>query len=115
MKVVKEKHPLVTRWTHWINFPILAIMTWSGMLIYWANDEYRITLFGHTFFRFFCRILACWLSILRATREISCNSIAEFGVSFPVHVVFYVERIFLRLIYRYLRRVEAIAPQPAFI
>jgi len=41
------------RWTHWVNFPILAIMIWSGMLIYWANDVYSITLFGHTFVHFF--------------------------------------------------------------
>ena len=41
------------RWTHWVNFPILTIMIWSGMFIYWANDEYSITLFGHTFVRFF--------------------------------------------------------------
>jgi thiosulfate reductase cytochrome b subunit len=53
VKVIKEKHPLVMRWTHWINFPILGIMIWSGMLIYWANDVYTIRLFGHTFARFF--------------------------------------------------------------
>jgi thiosulfate reductase cytochrome b subunit len=53
MKVIKEKHPLLMRWTHWVNFPILTIMIWSGMLIYWANDEYTITLFGHKFFSFF--------------------------------------------------------------
>lgn len=41
------------RWSHWINFPILAIMIWSGMLIYWANDEYAITFFGVTIFHFF--------------------------------------------------------------
>lgn len=41
------------RWTHWVNFPVLAIMIWSGMLIYWADDEYSITLFGHTYFKFF--------------------------------------------------------------
>lgn len=53
MKVIKEKHPLIMRWTHWVNFPVLTIMIWSGMLIYWANDEYSITIFGHTFVRFF--------------------------------------------------------------
>ena len=53
MKVIKEKHPLLMRWTHWVNFPVLTIMIWSGMLIYWANDEYTITLFGHKFFSFF--------------------------------------------------------------
>jgi thiosulfate reductase cytochrome b subunit len=29
------------------------IMIWSGMLIYWANDVYTFTIFGHTFFNFF--------------------------------------------------------------
>jgi len=32
---------------------VLLVMIWSGMLIYWANDEYSVTLFGHTFFKFF--------------------------------------------------------------
>ena len=41
------------RWTHWLNFPILLIMIWSGILIYWANDVYTITIFGHRFFQFF--------------------------------------------------------------
>lgn len=41
------------RWFHWVNFPVLAIMIWSGILIYWASDTYSITLFGHTYFKFF--------------------------------------------------------------
>jgi len=53
MKVIKEKHSLLMRWTHWVNFPTLAIMIWSGMLIYWADDEYKVKLFGKTFFHFF--------------------------------------------------------------
>ena len=53
MKAIKEKHSLAMRWTHWVNFPILGIMIWSGMLIYWANDVYTFTIFGHTFFHFF--------------------------------------------------------------
>ncbi len=52
-KDIKEKHPLAIRWTHWVNFPLLAIMIWSGMLIYWANDEYAVTLSGHTVVHFF--------------------------------------------------------------
>jgi thiosulfate reductase cytochrome b subunit len=47
MKQLEEKHPLAIRWFHWINFPALAIMIWSGTLIYWANDVYRIG-FGDT-------------------------------------------------------------------
>ena len=53
MKTIKEKHPLAIRWAHWINFPVLMIMIWSGMLIYWANDVYTFTILGHTFFKFF--------------------------------------------------------------
>jgi len=53
MKSIKAKHSLLMRWTHWVNFPILGIMIWSGLLIYWANDVYTITIFGHTFVRFF--------------------------------------------------------------
>lgn len=53
MKVMKEKHALLMRWTHWINFPVLALMIWSGLLIYWANDVYTITLGGRTLIRFF--------------------------------------------------------------
>ena len=53
MKKIKEKHSLAMRWFHWVNFPILAIMIWSGILIYWASDTYAITLFGHTYFKFF--------------------------------------------------------------
>ena len=34
------KHPLAIRWMHWINFPVLMIMIWSGVLILWANDVY---------------------------------------------------------------------------
>ncbi len=42
MTKIKQKHPLAIRWFHWINFPVLAIMMWSGLLIYWANAVYRI-------------------------------------------------------------------------
>jgi thiosulfate reductase cytochrome b subunit len=48
-----EKHPLAIRWFHWVNFPILALMIWSGMLIYWASSVYNIK-FGNTIlFHFF--------------------------------------------------------------
>ena len=53
METIKKKHPLVMRWTHWVNFPVLTIMIWSGMLIYWASPLYSITIFGHTFVHFF--------------------------------------------------------------
>ncbi|MEO8172447.1 MAG: cytochrome b/b6 domain-containing protein [Sediminibacterium sp.] len=47
------KHKLATRWMHWINFPILTIMIWSGMLIYWANDVYNVKIGGKVLVRFF--------------------------------------------------------------
>src|ERR1041385_8167312 len=53
MKTLQKKHPLAIRWFHWINFPILAIMIWSGILIYWANDVYRVGLGNVTAFHFF--------------------------------------------------------------
>jgi thiosulfate reductase cytochrome b subunit len=38
---------------HWINFPLLAVMIWSGLRIYWANDVYRIGIADWTLFAFF--------------------------------------------------------------
>jgi len=42
MSRLEKKHPLAIRWFHWINFPLLAVMIWSGILIYWAYPTYRI-------------------------------------------------------------------------
>ena len=53
MKKIIKKHPLAIRWFHWINFPVLAIMIWSGLLIYWANDVYRIGWGDKTILKFF--------------------------------------------------------------
>ena len=53
MKRLEKKHPLAIRWFHWINFPVLMVMIWSGLLIYWANDVYRIGWGSHTLFHFF--------------------------------------------------------------
>lgn len=38
--MTNEKHPLAIRWFHWLNFPILSLMIWSGLLIYWAHDSF---------------------------------------------------------------------------
>jgi thiosulfate reductase cytochrome b subunit len=53
MKKIVKKHPLAIRWFHWINFPLLAIMIWSGLLIYWANDVYKIGFGDKTLLKFF--------------------------------------------------------------
>jgi thiosulfate reductase cytochrome b subunit len=42
MQTLRLKHLVAIRWFHWINFPLLLLMIWSGFLIYWANDIYYI-------------------------------------------------------------------------
>lgn len=53
MKILEEKHRLATRWFHWLNFPLLTAMIFSGLLIYWAYDPYRIGFGSVTLFHFF--------------------------------------------------------------
>jgi thiosulfate reductase cytochrome b subunit len=47
---------------HWLNFPLLALMIWSGLMIYWADSDasflyphrvYRVGIGGWTLFRLF--------------------------------------------------------------
>ncbi|HVQ57106.1 MAG TPA: hypothetical protein VMS29_10150, partial [Pyrinomonadaceae bacterium] len=52
-KRLEKKHSLAIRWLHWINFPLLAMMIWSGLLIYWANRVYGIRILGYELFHFF--------------------------------------------------------------
>ena len=53
MKRLIHKHPLAIRWFHWANFPLLFVMIWSGLMIYWANDVYVVRVGGHVLFHFF--------------------------------------------------------------
>ena len=41
-RIARLVHPRAIRWLHWINFPLLFIMMWSGLRIYWAHDVYAI-------------------------------------------------------------------------
>jgi thiosulfate reductase cytochrome b subunit len=59
---IELKHPLAIRWMHWINFPVLFTMAWSGLLIYWNDSDnayqhphavYRIGIGKLTLIRFF--------------------------------------------------------------
>lgn len=50
---LEKKHSLATRWLHWINFPLLFLMIYSGILIYWANAIYGIKIFGYELLHFF--------------------------------------------------------------
>jgi thiosulfate reductase cytochrome b subunit len=38
--LIVEKYSRWIRWCHWLNVPLLSIMIWSGLLIYWANPMY---------------------------------------------------------------------------
>lgn len=53
MTKIEKKHSFASRWMHWINFPVLMLMIWSGALIYWSNDIYSIKIFGYELFHFF--------------------------------------------------------------
>ncbi len=59
---LEHKHLLAIRWMHWINFPVLFIMMWTGLLIYWNDSDnayqhphriYRVGLGRFTLFRCF--------------------------------------------------------------
>jgi len=52
-KTIVKKHSLAVRWLHWINFPLLAVMIWSGLLIYLANDVYKIQVGNKVLIKFF--------------------------------------------------------------
>jgi thiosulfate reductase cytochrome b subunit len=53
MPRLEQKHSLATRFFHWANVPILAVMIGSGLLIYWANGVYAVRLGGITLVKFF--------------------------------------------------------------
>jgi thiosulfate reductase cytochrome b subunit len=59
---IRQKHALAIRWMHWVNFPLIFTMIWSGILIYWADSVpnvghpsqvYRVGIGSYTLFRFF--------------------------------------------------------------
>jgi hypothetical protein len=48
--ILEHKHPLAIRWMHWINFPQLALMIYSGLFIYWADSQHN-GLNAHRYYR----------------------------------------------------------------
>jgi thiosulfate reductase cytochrome b subunit len=59
---LEMKHPLAIRWMHWVNFPVLFTMIWSGLCIYWNTTDnahkyphaiYRIGIGSFTLVRLF--------------------------------------------------------------
>ena len=55
-ETLRLKHLVAIRWFHWINFPLLTLMIWSGILIYWAYTPYHIGSF-HFFPEWFVDLL----------------------------------------------------------
>ncbi len=51
--VARLVHPRAIRWLHWINFPLLLVMIWSGLRIYWANDTFAFGIGDWQWFAFF--------------------------------------------------------------
>lgn len=62
-KHLEKKHPLAIRWFHWVNFPVLMTMIWSGLLIYWANGVYRVGIGSFTLIHLFPESLYEKLSV----------------------------------------------------
>jgi thiosulfate reductase cytochrome b subunit len=80
-----EKHSALRRWLHWLNFPILSLMIWSGILIYWANRVY----FPHLPDEFFQRLgldhrLAFGLAVHFSLMWLFILN----GMSFCIHLMF---------------------------
>ena len=105
MPRLEQKHSLATRLFHWINVPILAVMIYSGLLIYWANDVYAIRLGGITIVKFFPDWFygPCISTIARRGD----------GLAFHLHVVLRPQRPALRRLHGLERGVEAPVTEPA--
>lgn len=54
-RIAIERHRRGNRWMHWFNFPILTVMIWSGLRIYWADlrDPYVFGIGSWEIFEFF--------------------------------------------------------------
>lgn len=56
-RVARLVHPRAIRWFHWINVPLLTIMVWSGLRIYWAEDVYAFGIGSWEWFAFFPEVV----------------------------------------------------------
>jgi|GEM_PF-205696 len=54
-RIAIERHRRGNRWMHWLNFPLLTVMIWSGLRIYWADlrDPFVFGIFGWEIYEFF--------------------------------------------------------------
>ena len=53
MARLERKHLRAVRYFHWVNGPVLLVMAWSGLLIYWAYDPYQVSVGGVVLVKFF--------------------------------------------------------------
>ena len=104
MQTLQPKHPRAIRWFHWVNFPLLSLMIWSGLLIYWANDINRIGLGQSTLFHWFYSALG-----------IDHQLRPRYGVAFLSGGTVRGERICIRAIHRCLRRMAFPGAEPAVL
>ncbi len=65
--VAQKKHSLALRWMHWLNFPLLMIMMFSGMRIYWSDlqEPYAFGIFGWQIFEFWPDVVNSGLDLER--------------------------------------------------
>src|ERR1700730_16746882 len=48
---LREKHPAAARWMHWLNFPLLALLIWSGLSLSWVGAWSLCRLFPNGFYQ----------------------------------------------------------------
>ena len=67
-KVLYQKHPLAIRWFHWINFPVLAVMIWSGLRICWSErgDDWFTSLKFRRRLKMLSHLFQCSAAALKA-------------------------------------------------
>ena len=100
-RIIENKHPLAIRWFHGVNFPLLGIMIWSGLLIYWAWHPYKIQVGDWVLVNFF----PDWLFIALKLRRRLAEGMAwhfVFMWLFMINGLFYVGYTWVSGEWRYL-------------
>lgn len=86
-RVAREVHSRPSRWMHWINFPLLVIMMWSGLRIYNADDVSALSLFGLRFDFFPQGVYDFFVADRRLAKGIAFHLV--FGWLFVINGVLY--------------------------
>jgi len=84
---LRHRHSLPTRFLHWLNVPVLAIMVWSGLDISAAKTPYTITIGGRTLVTLFPESMFRELGMQDPARSIAWHFLfvwlfAVMGVSY---------------------------------